>query len=463
MKRRELLIVLFLFVAGLGLRYWMTSHWCFAGADSYGYLKLSDELRQHRRLALGPDQPLEWARLPLYPMFLMVKGEAPVDRDWQGRKERGWGWLRIMRAQAWVDMIFVALLAWWITRRLVGPRAALAVYAFAVFSPFTIFYVGSVLTETLAIALSMAAVAPLLLWKRRWAFALSGALIGLAMLLRADSLLLIAALPPAAFFAAERWRARAGHLLVALACCAAVFHVWPIRNLHEFGALHPIGARIDRESRPLENVDGYWTWLRSFARTWEPTTYAWTCYYEKSSACGDIMAHLERLKAFDSPEEKARVQALLWRRSRVGLNADVDFQFARLAWERGHRRPLWVYVVLPLLRMGNMWVTWLAENIPAEEWRPHPIGDWAAHSMFPLTMAQFLFLNASLLFLLWRRETRWLGAIATGALLGRTLVLGFTAYCMPRYALELMPLGWIAVAAAIASLRTLRARPTPSS
>ena len=463
MKRRELLIVLLLFFAGLGLRYWMTRHWCFAGADSYGYLKLSDELRQNGRLALGPKEPLQWARLPLYPAFLMVKGDGPVEKDWQGNADRGWGWLRIMRAQAWVDMIFIALLVWWVTRKIVGPRAALAVYAFAVFSPLTMFWVGSILTETLAIALSTAAIAPLLLWRTRWSFALSGALIGLGMLLRADSILLLAALPPAVYFVSQNWRARMINLALALAACGLVFSVWPLRNLHQFGAAHPIGARIDRESRPLENVDGYWSWLRSFARTWDATTYTWTCYYEKSAVCGDITKDLERLHAFDTAEEKSRVKALLSRRARVGLSPEIDYEFKKLAWERGRKRPLFTYLILPAWRMGNMWVSWLAENIATEEWRPHPIADWSFRGMFALTMVQFLSLIASLLFLLWQKETRWLGAIALSALLTRTLVLGWTGYCMPRYALELMPLGWIAIAAAIASLQTLRARRAPSS
>jgi hypothetical protein len=302
------------------------------------------------------------------------------------------------------------------------------------------------------------------LWRTRWSFALSGALIGLAMLLRADSILLLAALPPAVYFASQNWRARITNSALALAACALVFSVWPLRNLKEFGAAHPIGARIDRESRPLENVDGYWSWLRSFARTWDATTYTWTCYYEKSALCGDITKDLERLHAFDSADEKARVKALLSRRARVGLSPELDYEFAKLAWERSRRRPLFVNVILPFWRMGNMWVSWLAENITTAEWRPHPIADWSFRGMFALTMTQLLLLIASLSFLLWRRETRWLGAIAVSALLTRTLVLGWTAYCMPRYALELMPLGWIAIAAAIdALLRMLRARRAPSS
>src|SRR5438552_938380 len=125
MSRREWAIVLFLFSSGLALRYVMTEHWCFAGSDSYGYLKLSDELRHHGRLALSPEDPPQWARLPLYPIFLMVKGEGPTDRGWQGVHEKGWGWLRIMRAQAWADMLLCALLVWLIVRRLAGVRPAL--------------------------------------------------------------------------------------------------------------------------------------------------------------------------------------------------------------------------------------------------------------------------------------------------------------------------------------------------
>jgi 4-amino-4-deoxy-L-arabinose transferase-like glycosyltransferase len=470
-QRRELALLLFLFGAGLGLRYAMTAHWCFAGSDSYGYLKLSDELRQNGRLALAPDQPLQWARLPLYPMFLAVKGDAPVDRDWRGDPAKGSGWLRITRAQAWVDMLVVGLLVWAMVRKLAGPRAALIAFGVAAFSPFTTPVVGSVLTETLAIALSTAALAPLVLWrdKPRRAFALSGALVGLGMLLRADSILLMAAWPPALFYLCPSWRERLRAGALAALCCAIVFAPWPIRNYQQFGAPHPIGARINRDSQPLQNVDGYWQWLRSHARTWRPTTFGWTCFYDyHPEICKGVLPELEQLQAFDSQQEKDFVVSLFARRAKMGLTTGIDHDFAELARTRAEKRPFWVYVVLPLLRAGNMWVTWYAETLVAPAWRPlKPLSDWVYRGMFPMTLIQLILILASLAFLLRRTQYRWLAATLLSAMLVRTLVLAWTAYSMPRYALEVMPVAWVLIAVAareaFISFRTWRAARAPSS
>jgi hypothetical protein len=455
-RRTEIALVLALLFAGLGVRWAMTAHWCYAGSDSYGYMRLSDELRNHGRLALGPDQPLQWARLPLYPVFLVVKGDAATDMNWKGDPAKGPGWLRISHAQAFVDLLLMALAVWAMTRKLVGARAALAALALAVFSPFTTPFVGAVLTETWAIALSTAAMAPLILWSERprRALAISGALVGLGMLLRADAILLAAAFPPALYYLCRSWKERiiAGALAAALAL--AVFSPWPIRNLIRFGQPHAIGARIDRESRPLENVDGYWLWLRSFARNWQATTYVWTCYYEHSAACQPIVGDLERLRAFDTPEEKSRVSVLLARRGKDGLTPEVDAAFAQLAHERASRSPLFVYLVLPLSRAGNMWVTWMSETLASPYWRPlRPVSDWISNGMFPLTMIQFLLFAGAAAFLLWRPRLRWVAAILVTMMTVRTLILGYTAYCMPRYAVEVMPLGWVLLVAAVAEAR----------
>ncbi len=461
-RRRELAVVIALVVAGLGLRYAMTAHWCFAGSDSYGYMKLSDELRHHGRLSLGADQPLQWARLPLYPIFLMIKGEAHTDMDWHGDAEKGAGWLRISHAQAWLDMLLMALGVWWTVRRLVGPRAALYTLGFASFSPFTTPYVGAVLTETLAIALSTVALLPLLLWsdRPRRAFAASGALVGLGMLLRADAILLVSAFVPALYFLCASWSERLKCGLIAAVLCLTVFAPWPMRNQIQFGAPHAIGARIDRESQPLENVDGYWRWLRTFGRTWNATTSVWTCYYESSSACESILPELDHQEAFDSPLERARVQSLLFLRAKHGLTVGLDAAFAKLADERTHAHPLLVYVIYPLLRAGNMWVTWYSETMPNPAWRPlRPVSNWIFFLIFPLTMAQFLVLIASGAFLLTRPRLRAPAAILLTMMLTRTLVLGYTAYCMPRYATEMMPLGWVLIAAAACeSLKLWRER-----
>jgi 4-amino-4-deoxy-L-arabinose transferase-like glycosyltransferase len=404
-------------------------------------------------------------------MFLVVKGDAPVDRDWGGDPEKGAGWRRITRAQAWVDMLVTALLVWAMARKLAGPRAGLIAFGAAAFSPFTTPVVGSVLTETLAIAISTAALAPLILWREKplRAFALSGALVGLGMLLRADSILLMAAWPLALFYLLPSWRARLKAGVLAAFFCVVVFAPWPIRNYQQFGEPHFIGARINRESQPLQNVDGYWLWLRSFARTWRPTTFGWTCFYDyHTELCKGVLEELEQLHAFDSQSEKQRVVSLFARRAKMGLTSGIDGDFAQLARERAERRPIWVYVVLPLLRAGNMWVTWYSETLVAPGWRPlRPLSSWVYQGMFPMTLIQFVLILASLFLLLRRTEHRWLAATLGSVMLARTMILAWTAYSMPRYALELMPAAWVLIALGaregLISFRSWRAVRAPSS
>src|SRR2546423_625535 len=53
-KRYEWLAAALLIAAGAWLRFRIGYHWLFAGSDSYGYLKLADQLWQHGRFALSP-------------------------------------------------------------------------------------------------------------------------------------------------------------------------------------------------------------------------------------------------------------------------------------------------------------------------------------------------------------------------------------------------------------------------
>jgi len=77
----------------------------FAGSDSYAYLRLGDEWVDHARFALGPADPLEWYRRPLYPLFTRVvrqqRATASGDRGWDG-------WKRIERTQSGLD-VYVAV------------------------------------------------------------------------------------------------------------------------------------------------------------------------------------------------------------------------------------------------------------------------------------------------------------------------------------------------------------------
>src|SRR5678810_991084 len=92
-KRLEWLAVAALIAAGAALRFRIGYHWLFAGSDSYGYLKLADQLWQHGRFALSPADPPHLGRMPLYPMFLAVVKREHIAEMSGGEDER--------RSQPW--------------------------------------------------------------------------------------------------------------------------------------------------------------------------------------------------------------------------------------------------------------------------------------------------------------------------------------------------------------------------
>src|SRR5581483_1175411 len=226
MRRAEFGILIVLCALGIAARASLRP-WVFGGSDSYQYLKLSDELREHGRYALGPaPEPLHFGRPPLYPLFLVAaKGSARADQ------RGGEGWARIEFVQVGIDVL-LALALFAIARRAGGRRAAWIALVLWLASPFSIVFSMSVLAETLGAALTVAALAPLLLLRDERAaraFALAGAGVALATLLRPDGLLLGAAFLPALW--RFDWRRRARLAAFAAAAFLIVFSPWPIRNL----------------------------------------------------------------------------------------------------------------------------------------------------------------------------------------------------------------------------------------
>ena len=124
--------------------------------------------------------------------------------------------------------------------------------------------------------------------------------------------------------------------------CAIPLAPWAIRNavtLHEFQFLAPKNSNLPGELVPYGFMSWEKTWLYRFRDVY---LVPWKLNDEAIS-----VAEIPDL-AFDTPEEKARVAAILEPyNTDLTLTADEDASFGQLARERTARHPLRTYVWLP--------------------------------------------------------------------------------------------------------------------
>src|SRR5258707_2522533 len=150
-------------------------------------------------------------------------------------------------------------------------------------------------------------------------------------------------------------------------------------------------------------------------------------------------------QAFDSPEEKARVAAIL-----EPYNADLtltpaeDAAFAQLARERTARHPLRTYLWLPLARGVTMWFTPRIELIPVsgtvfplvQSWRDDKIDQSVTVGLFLLNIL-YVALGTWGAVRLWQRSSAVRPAVAliVAFILLRTAFLTSLETPEPRYVL----------------------------
>ena len=163
--------------------------------------------------------------------------------------------------------------------------------------------------------------------------------------------------------------------------------------------------------------------------------------------------------AFDTPEERARVAALLDRYNETQrMTAEVDEGFAELARERTLRHPLRTYLRVPLARMATIWFTPRVELLPIsgrlwpvrERWLSDPV-DFSVTLLFGALNIFYVGLAAAGLFRVnaeVKRETQrsatiWTPRAAVELLVAfiavRTVFLSTVETPEPRYVLECFP------------------------
>jgi hypothetical protein len=371
-------------LAGLCLRLYFVLKFPAGSGDTVIYDQLAINWLKYGKYAMdiaGQPVPVD-LRMPGYPAFLAIL-YALTSRS--GDTAR----IFVMLAQVFVDLAsclvigaLAALLLLWCNDELRPKRAFTAGLWLAALCPLTANYVAVPLTEVWAMFFTTLAFTFLVmlaiqvtaggfsseasirtgnssLW---FLSALAGVVVGFGTLFRPETPLLLAA----SCLPLGHWMARRHELQRwALACalmafaCALPLLPWTIRNavtLHEFQPLAPKNSMLPGELDPK----GFMAWERTWLyRVRDCYLVPWKLN-EESIELDDIPA-----SAFDTPEEKERVAAVLETyNDELTLTAAQDAVFAQLARERTARHPLRTYLWIPLRRAVRLWFTPRIELIP---------------------------------------------------------------------------------------------------
>jgi 4-amino-4-deoxy-L-arabinose transferase and related glycosyltransferases of PMT family len=466
--------------AGLALRLFFVFYFPAITDDSRIYADLATNWMQHGiygHSAGGQIQPQAQkqvtptdSRLPGYPMFLaavfLIFGVGNMKA--------------VMLVQVAFDLGTCLIVAN-LTRRLLSERSARLAFALTALCPFLANYSAAVLTESLeifftALALDCAAAAlnhmlafPGAPGAKRWAA--TGAAIAICILLRPDGGILLAAMTLylAILAAHSLSQARdfrcpatspAKYLTAALIVgmvALAPLAPWTLRNFHTMHHFQPLAPRYATDSDELV-LRGFnrWvkTWMAEYASVEE---IYWNVPGEK------IDGQKLPARAFDTDEQRETTQSVIddYNDSQ-DISPELDVRFSQLAEERIHAHPARFYVVLPLLRVVDVWLRPRTEMLPPDV-RWWEFNDDAARSSVAVSFVilNFAYIAAALFALACKRsEIRWAGLLAAFLLL-RSAFLGTMENPEPRYTLECYPA--IIVLAAAAFMRKSDAVTTNAS
>ncbi|HEY2746556.1 MAG TPA: hypothetical protein VGL86_18115 [Polyangia bacterium] len=428
------------------LRILVVQSWHAPAGDGLQYYALSQELIKDHRFAFGPTKPLQFSRLPGYPLFLAaVVHEAPLALH-------TYLWIAA-QANAWLDLGTALLVFFMLRDRRPCLGAAWAGFVAVIVCPMLMFLSCYGLSESLATFLTTLTLYCALKDDWRW-IAGAGAAFGLLQLTRIDGFAILPAVGLGLVFGARGWRALARRGAIFAAVAVVVFAPWPIRNYKEFGALHVEGtAWMRQDGRPLPL--GMMRWMR----TWGTGEWGQDFALLKVANNGYLRTAREGIllpAMWDTDAEKALVTQLFERYNHGGLSPALDADFDRLAAERRARRPLHYWIGLPARRF-------VAEWTPMPEWEL-PVRSRLLHLPFwrvYYNVFQFALFALALVggILLWRRD--WRFVVIVVFVVGARAGLHALAHPFPveRYMVESFPaMMALAGAGAVLSFVSLRTR-----
>jgi hypothetical protein len=369
---------------GLCLRLFIVLKYPGISGDTVLYEQIATNWLKHHVYAMdvgGAVTPVD-LRMPGYPAFLAI---VYVLTGRMGADARIW----VMLTQIAVDLLaclviarLAELLACLSEGSTTNKRVRSVALWLAVLCPFTANYTAVPLTEVFAIFWTALACRALVVALRRikkpdfllkashlplrksveYTALGAGWIVGMGTLFRPETpLLLIAAAMVfgGLFFRLQsfkRW------VMVSLAMalgCLMVLSPWAMRNMVTLGDpqfLAPKDSNLPGELVP----DGFMAWEKTWLyRVRDCYLVPWRLN-EEAIFVDDIPA-----RAFDTPEERQRVAAILEQYNNdLTLTPEEDAEFAQLARERNARHPLRTYVWLPAARAVTIWFTPRIELLP---------------------------------------------------------------------------------------------------
>jgi hypothetical protein len=350
-------------LAGSALRAFLIATFPASDAgDSPFYIELAWNWLKHGIYGLvvnGHLQPVDM-RVPGYPAFLAAIFAVA------GKSGRA-----VMFAQGGLDLLAcfaIALIAARLAPLAARRRVAIAGLWLGALCPFTANYTAAVLAETLAIFLTAVAILALLqteLGAERGrasaappGFSLSpwflaGIIVGFGTLVRPETPLLL--LAAGLVLAARWWRPANWARLIRAAVLMAAGLLLPLapwaarnwRTLHKVQLLAPRYGELPGELAPRGFDAWTATWLWRFRDVF---LVDWNLDSAKIDIA-DVPA-----RAFDSPEQRARVARLLAAYNETTTLTPVeDRSFGDIARERTALHPLRTRLQIPLLRSLTLW------------------------------------------------------------------------------------------------------------
>ncbi len=449
-------------LAGLALRMFFFAFAASVTDDSRVYIDLATNWLQHGvygQTEPGQTQPSQIVptdtRLPGYPAFLAAifgmfgAGNIQV----------------VLLVQILLDLVTCAVIADLARRTVSSPMASRVAFVLAATCPFLANYAVAALTETLevfftAVALDCA-IAGLdsikhakVRTKNIWAYCIgAGAAIAACIQLRPDGGLLLAAigiyLAVAILTGAPNPRLKASLALAGVVFAAAALAPlvpWTIRNLHTLHHFMPLAPRYANEPEELTPL-GFNRWVKTWMAEYVSVE---EIYWNVPGE--NIDASKLPARALDGPERNETLAAIADYNQTQELTPASDARFAALAVERIRAHPIRYYIVLPVLRVADMWLRPRTELFSADP-RWWEFNDERRESALAVGfgMLNLIYVAAAMLAITRRGPgLRYLGLMGSFFLL-RSVFLGTIENPEPRYTLECFPVLLVCAAAFLAA------------
>lgn len=437
-------------LAGWGLRGHFLRHYSLIQGDSLIYGEIAKNWLQSGIFGLGECGEIvpTLIRLPGYPAFLAAMFSIFGMEHYTA----------VLRAQLVVDLVTCFLIAE-TARRAISEGAAKLAFLLAVLCPFTAIYCAAPLSETLSVFVAASALlAAVCAFSQpsKWRYwFLSGAAVAMAILLRPDGGVLLAAilLYIAWRFVQPRYASGkqllTGSVIVTVVALAPLVP-WTLRNWRVFHTFQPLAPRY--ANAPGEFVPmGFNRWMRTWCIEFVSTN---DVYWTVSADTQGEQVNFDSIpqRAFDTPQQEQQTRMLIDDyNSSLLLTPDLDKRFELLAQERVQHSRFRYYIWLPFLRVLDMWMRPRTEmlNLDLDWWRFKDTRE--SLNSLALAVLNALYLACAVLGLRRPAGVRFVGLFVAFIVL-RSLMLASLENPEPRYTLECLPAIMVLAAAGIAGI-----------